>query len=336
MKVKIFKFSVLTFAIALLANLSAMSQQTGGDDDAGKQLKSYSKTYPVDVNDKIQISNSYGKVIVNTWNKNEVKVDVQIKLSGRNSKKQLDDINISDSKDGQVVTFKTNIGKQRNSWSWWRMLGDSPHNMEINYIVYMPAKNALNVTDHYGAIILPDLDGAVNINNAYGSVSAKSLNGNDNVISVSYGSANIENIKSVELNIRYGSLNIGSVDRLNANISYSGIKVGKLNVSGNINARYGGGLHINEVSRGLKNLTVNSVYSDVKIGLANDISADFNVTVKYGGFNYGSQPVSVITQTPGTNRRGWSPTQNYIGHLGKGDADKTINISSTYGSVRFE
>ncbi|MGZ3756805.1 MAG: hypothetical protein ACXVAY_11385 [Mucilaginibacter sp.] len=335
MKVKIFKFSVLTLAIALMVNLSAKSQQTSSDD-ADKQIKNYSKTYPVDGNDKIQISNSYGKVIVNTWNKNEVKVDVQIKLSGRNSKKQIDDIIINDSKDGQVITFKTNIGKQKNSWSWWRMLGDSFHNMEINYTVYMPAKNALNVTDHYGAIILPDLDGTVNINNAYGSVSAKSLNGADNIISVSYGSANIESIKSVELNIKYGSLGIGSVDKLNANVNYSGVKIAKLNISGNINARYGGGLHIAEVGKGLKNLTVNSVYSDVKIGLANDMNADFNVTVKYGGFNYGGHQVSVMTQTPGTNRHGWSPIQNYIGHLGKGDADKSINISSTYGSVRFE
>jgi hypothetical protein len=335
MKTKIFKFSVLTLAIALLANISAKSQQTGSDD-ADNQIKNYSKTYPLDGNDKIQINNSYGKVTVNTWNKNEVKVDVQIKLSGRNSKKQLEDITISDSKNANMVTFKTNIGKQRNSWSWWRMLGDSFHNMEINYTVYMPAKNALNVTDHYGAITLPDLEGTVNINNAYGSVSAKSLNGADNIISVSYGSATIESIKSVELNIKYGSLSIGSVDRLNANVNYSGVKIAKLNVSGNINARYGGGLHIAEVGRGLKNLTVNSSYSDVKIGLANDISADFNVTVKYGGFNYSGHQVSVMTQTPGTNRHGWSPTQNYIGHLGKGDADKTINISSTYGSVRFE
>jgi len=111
--------------------------------------------------------------------------------------------------------------------------------------------------------------------------------------------------------------------------------LGKLGTSGNINMRYGGGLQIADVGRGLKNLTVNSTYSGVKLGLGNDMNADFNVTVKYGSFNYNNHAVN-ITQTPGSNRRGWSPTQNYIGHLGKGDADKLISISTTYGSVKFE
>jgi len=46
-------------------------------DDDVNLVKNYSKTYSVDGNDALSINNKYGKVVVNTWARNEVKVDVQ-------------------------------------------------------------------------------------------------------------------------------------------------------------------------------------------------------------------------------------------------------------------
>jgi hypothetical protein len=46
-----------------------------------EKIKNYSKSYSVDGNDLLQINNSFGKSgTVNTWNKNEFKVDVQMKF----------------------------------------------------------------------------------------------------------------------------------------------------------------------------------------------------------------------------------------------------------------
>jgi hypothetical protein len=56
-------------------NLDEMVQQ----GSLSEKVKNYSKTYPMDANDRLNISNQFGKVVVSTWNKNEVQVDVQIK-----------------------------------------------------------------------------------------------------------------------------------------------------------------------------------------------------------------------------------------------------------------
>ncbi|HEY0245923.1 MAG TPA: hypothetical protein VGC01_10200, partial [Mucilaginibacter sp.] len=164
MKAKIFNAPI--FLLALLFITATNSFATPSTSDAGdkEQIKTYSKSYPADGNDKLQIDNRYGKVTVNTWAKNEFKVDVQIKIEtddANNTKRLLDNVTISDSKEGALVSFKTNIAKQSsNSWGSWIGSRHS-QNIEINYTIYMPAKNPLSISNKYGAVELPTLDGKV-------------------------------------------------------------------------------------------------------------------------------------------------------------------------------
>ncbi|MDB5009386.1 MAG: hypothetical protein JWQ06_175, partial [Mucilaginibacter sp.] len=249
----------------------------------------------------------------------------------------LDNVTISDSKNGSVVLFKTNIDKQSNSWGSW--IGDhinsSYRKIEVNYTVYMPAKNPLDIDNRYGSIELPNLDGKVVVNLSYGNLVAKSLSNSDNEINIRYGSIDIENLKGNDLNIKYGNLTLGSTDKLTANVSYGAVKIGKLSTSGSINIKFGSKFQINDLDKNLKSLSINSSYTNINLGLNGDENADFNVTVKYGSFNYGSHAVNISNKT-GENRRGWNPTQNYNGYLGKGNAEKVINITSSYGNVKFD
>jgi TolA-binding protein len=323
----------------------------GGDDyiakrvqsgDAKEKIKNYSKTYSVDGNDKLQIENKFGRVTVNTWTRNEIKVDIQIKADADeddDAQKLLDGVSISDSKDGDVVYFKTHIGNDdRGNWGSWFGSGKSHvRKIEVNYIVYMPAKNALSITNNYGGTVLADvLSGKVIINSAYGSLTAKTLSNPDNEIKVQYGSARIENLSGSEVKVSYGSLVIGESDKLNADVSYSSAKIAKLTSSGNINARFSGTVEVGDVGKNVTSLTINSSYSGVKLGLSNDQNTDFNISVSYGGFSYGSVPVSITSKTPEDGERGFNPTKTYKGKVGKGNADKVISIKSTFGSVKFD
>jgi len=309
-----------------------------------EKIKNYSKSYSVDGNDKLVINNTYGKVTVNTWAKNEVKVDVQIKAYANeedDAQKMLDNISITDSKENSVVSFKTNIERTQNSdgnnfWGTWFSNGRSnTRKSEINYTIYMPAKSQLQITNRYGATILPDLQGKLIIENSYGSLTGKNLSNPANEIKVRYGSANIENLGSSNLSVSYGSLNLGEADKLNADVSYSSAKIGKLTTSANINVRYSGGLQIADVDKNLRNLSVNSSYSTVKLGLPENENADIDVTVRYGSFNYGSRTVNLVNQGQDDERR-YSTTKVYKGKLGKGDANKVITIKSNYGSVKID
>ena len=309
-----------------------------------EKVKNYSKSYSVDGNDKLIIDNTYGKVTVNTWAKNEVKVDVQIKAYANeedDAQKMLDNISITDSKENSVISFKTNIERTQNSngnnfWGTWFSSGKSyTRKSEINYTVYMPVKSQLQISNRYGATILPDLQGKLVIENSYGSLTGKNLSNPANEIKVRYGSANIENLGSSNLSVAYGSLNLGEADKLNADVSYSSAKIGKLTTSASINVRYSGSLQIADVDKNLRKLSVNSSYSSVKLGLPENENADIDVTVRYGSFNYGSRTVNLVNQGQDDDRH-YSSTKIYKGKLGKGDANKVITIKSNYGSVKFD
>ena len=312
--------------------------------DVVEKVKNYSKSYSVDGNDKLVINNTYGKVTVNTWAKNEFKVDVQIKAYANeeeDAQKMLDNISITDSKENSVISFKTNIERTQNNngnnfWGTWFSNGKSnTRKSEINYIIYMPTKSQLQISNRYGATILPDLQGKLIIDNSYGSLTGKNLSNPANEIKVRYGSANIENLGSSNLTVSYGSLNLGEADKLNADVSYSSAKIGKLTTSATINVRYSGGLQIADVDKNMRNLSVNSSYSTVKLGLPENENADIDVTVRYGSFNYGSRSVSLVNQGQDDDRH-YTSTKVYKGKLGKGDSNKVITIKSNYGSVRFD
>lgn len=318
------------------------SYNTDNDKQDGiEKVKNYSKSYSIDGNDVINLDNRFGKITVNTWNKSEVKVDVQIKVGANDddlAQKLLDNVTIRDSKDGSGVYFKTNINNDDNGSSW-SLFGGKRNNVrkiEVNYTVYMPSKNPLNVSNKYGATSLPDLDGKLVINNSYGSLVAKNLSNPGNQITVKYGSATIGSLNGSDLDVAYGSLSLGECNKLNADISYGSAKIGRITTSGNINVKFSGNLNINEVDKNIKNLSVNSSYSSVKLGISNEQNADFDVTVRYGSFNYGGHDINITSKSPSDNDRGYNPTKNYKGHLGKGSNDRNITINTSYGSVSFD
>jgi hypothetical protein len=303
-----------------------------------ERVKNYSKSYPVDGNDKLALDNKYGRMTINTWNRNEVKVDVQIKGTASDdetAQKLVDAISISDSKDGNVVSFRTNFGTGNNSlWNLFNNMNDR-HRAEVNYTVYMPSTMSLDLRNKYGSVSLPSLSGRVSIDNAYGSLVAKALTNPSNEFNFHYYEVNIEEVKGCNLNLSYGSLKLGTVGRLDANVNYAPVDIEKLYTSGTINVKYGGGVKIGEISKTLRNLDIDSKYSSVNIGLRGDESFDFDVTVKYGSFNFDENRLKVTSKSP-DDSRGFHPTKNYRGYAGNSNSNNKININTTYQSVKLE
>jgi len=319
-------------------NVTVNTKDNNNIDDADL-VKNYSKTYPADANDVLSIENKYGSVTVNTWNRNEFKVDVQIKVTAGSedrAQKILDDVNVSDAKNGSLVAFRTIIEQVKNSW-FSAFTGGETRKVEIDYTVYMPAKNELVIDNHYGAINLPDLDGKVTIDCAYGGLKARSLS-NESTIRLKYGNASIESLGDCTMQLSYGGLTVGSVNTLTADVNYSSgpVKIGKLHTSAAINLRYGGGLQIGDLDRNVKNLAINSSYSNIDIGLSGDENADFAIVTRYGDFNYDDHAFTITAKTPDDGEKGYHSTKSYKGYIGRANSGKTITINSSYGNVKFK
>jgi len=304
-----------------------------------EKFKSYSKSYPLDGNDRIRLSNQYGKIMVNTWDRHEIKVDVQIKAQAQSddeAQKLLDGVQIIDSKEGDQVSFKTQIERNNSSWKIWNWGGNNgKHKVEINYTVYMPAKSDLNVEDSYGSIQLPDLSGKVKISCSYGSVLAQNLNNPANEIEGSYGSLKAGTINGARLDYSYGSAEIDEINNLKADLSYGSFKLGKLNGAASFDLSYVGGFKIDEISNSFNKLNIDASYSGVALGVPPNDNFNFDITTSYGGFSYDDEKVAITSKTPSDGRHE-SSTKNYKGHFGKGGSESMINIHTSYGSVNFK
>lgn len=331
-------------------NVSANSDGDNDNDEiesantgAGSvREKSYSKSYPLDANDKIKLSNQYGKIFVNTWNRNEVKVDITIKAeagSDADAQRLIDGVSISDGKSGDQVSFKTNIRSEDEDngfWALFRSKGNKKHKLSINYSVYMPARNDLDVNSSYGSVDLPGLDGRVRINTSYGSTSIESLSNPSNEINGSYGSMKVGSMNGGRLSFSYGSVDMDEVNNLKADLDYGSFKLGRLKGSGDFDLSYEGGFKIDNVESSLKRLNINTSYSGASLGISPNCNFDFDVTVSYGGFNYNDNKVNVTSKNPPDGSRHIGTTRNYKGHVGKGNSDARVTVNTSYGGVNFD
>jgi hypothetical protein len=305
-----------------------------------EKVKTYSKSYPLDANDKIKISNQYGRITVNTWDRNEVKVDVVIKVEAEDDgdlQKLLDGVQIKDGKSDNLVSFRTTIEPSgANSWKLFNWGLKKKHKVEINYTVNMPARTDLNVEDSYGGIVLPDLSGKVKISSSYGNVTAQNLTNSGCEIEGSYGNVKVGSFNGNRLDYSYGGVDMDECNNMKANLSYGSFKLGTLKGSLDLDLSYGGGFKIQDVSPSFKRLNVNSSYTGISLGIADNNSFNFDITTNYGGFNYNDAKVIVTSKTPPDNSKHIGSTRNYKGYFGKDSGSAQIVIHSTYGNVSFE
>lgn len=261
-----------------------VSNQTGGD---AERSKSFSKTFSVDNGDKVSFNNQYGSMVIKTWDRKEVKVDVEIKAysnSDSDVQKLIDEVTIDANKTGDQVSVKTNMSDRNGRYGRVITNGSTKWRREIkvNYVVYMPAVNALTAQQQYGNMELADYSGPTSLKVQYGNLTAGNLNSGNNYIYVQYGKATIQDINTAVVKHEYGGgVSIGSVGTLQLDAEYVPVNVNTISKSANIKIQYGSGLTVGSIAG---NLLLNSEYAKVNIN-----SVKGNTVIKQG---YGSLSIA--------------------------------------------
>lgn len=323
-------------------NLNGISYNSNTDNEEYKQkvasgeiiekVKSYSKSYPADANDVLQISNSFGKVVVNTWTKKEFKVDVQMKFSADDEdyvNNMINGSSISDSKDGSIVSFKTILARNNSHGN---------NHIEVNYTVYMPAGNALDLTNKFGNVVLPDLSGKVNVAISFGNLTAQQLTNSENNIQIKYtqeGTSSIAILNGGKFRLGFGKLKAGVFNNVDADISFSVITIDRLKNSASFRIKYGEGVNVGTIDKSVKNISFNASFSKIKLDFKDSENFNFDVTTKNGDFNYNDDRTKVTAKTPADGERGWSSTKTYKGYIGKDNSDGKVTINASYTDVKF-
>ncbi|WP_121810682.1 hypothetical protein [Mucilaginibacter kameinonensis] len=316
------------------------------DDKADDQIKNgalkiaskkYSKLYTASKLDELMIDNRFGEVKINTWNRNEFSVEVQVNIyADKQTDAQgfLNAINISDSRREALVSFKTIIGDNgiNNVNVLWKG-EDKPRikKIEINYIVFMPAKNALSISNNYGTTILPDFEGKLMLNSLYSNLKAKKLINPLNYVKVNFGNVDIEGFSGTRLEVLHGSLDLNEGSNFSVSVSYGPARIGKIYSSATIDARFGKQFRIENIDKNIKTLHVNAAYTSVQVGRITGVNANCDVSTYYGTLNNSDPQIKLTSDKALDNQE-----KSYKGRLGKGDANRNIVIKTNFGRVNFD
>ena len=269
------------------SNMDRATWSTIQDDDPSGRTKTFSKTFAADQSDKISLSNQYGSIVIKTWDRREVKADVQISAYSNNdedAQKLLDQVSIDASKSGDQIGFATKIEDTRGNWGSGTRNGRKwRREVKVNYVVYMPSSNGLNVSQQYGSVTMGDFSGPVTARVQYGNFKAGNLSSPSTNLSVQYGNTNVLQMKQATIKQQYGSgLTLGTVGTLNLTAQYVKTDIKSVTGEAVIKQQYGDGLTLGTVGQ----LTLNAQYTKVRI---QNVKRNANaIKIQYGGLEIGS------------------------------------------------
>ena len=276
-------YAVNKTSVSLNTNVTVNADVHSGAD--AERSKSFSKSFSVDNSDKVNLNNQYGSIVVKTWDRKEVKVDIDIKAfsnSDNDVQKLLDAVNIDATKSGDVVSIKTNLADRSGRWgrgvrngvTTWR------REVKINYVVYMPASNALSVLQQYGNVEVGNFSGPTSLKVQYGNLVAGNLGNSNNYINVQYGKCDIQYMNAAVVKHEYnGPVTIGAVGTLELDAEYVGVNINTIRRSADIKVQYGKGLTVGNIGG---NLLLSAEYAKVNI---NTVKGNTVVKQAYGDLN---------------------------------------------------
>lgn len=260
--------------------ITTINQDNGRSGDPVRS-KNYSKTFPADRNDKVVLSNQFGSMIIRTWDKREVKIDVVVKAYSSNegdSQRMIDGVNVSLEKSGDQISGRTTMGND----SFNNNSGRRKREINVAYTVYLPATNSLTLSQQFGSVNMADFAGPLYAKVQYGNFTAGNLSNTNNYLSVQYGNGNIGELNKAVIKQQYGSgLVIGTVGTLDLNAQYASVTINTIKGDAQIKQQYGSGLKIGTVN----NLTLNAQYTNVQL---TTVKGDAQIKQQYNNLSIGS------------------------------------------------
>jgi hypothetical protein len=326
------------------------------DEEKSKKL---SKSYKVNASQQLVVENKFGKVHINTWDKNEITVEVTMigrANSPEKAQEVLDLIDVKVNEEGNAISFRTEIGKMNNNKN------NGKKGFEINYTVNMPRNNSLQVKNSFGDVYLASFNGKANVEVSYGSLKADKLNSADTNVKVSFGSGHIGYVKGGNVEISYGDLDMESTGNINLTsgfskvkveqtkdmvlkAKYGGVRIGSANsLEGSagfsefriervmekidMKVQYCNDFEIKEIDKSFKLINLDGGFSSIDLNFARNINFDFDVNLQFADLDTDGE----LTKFSLVEKK--SNSKLYKGTFGK-PGGGNIKIVSRYGNVDF-
>ncbi len=358
MKNSLYKSGGLLAAALLLVTLTLSGQEV---------TKQFHKEFNSIPGTTLDLSNKYGDITIQSWNQDQIVVDVKITVEmpdKQRAEKLLNYIEIQFSEAEKLVSAKTIFDDKFNFSGW----GAGSRRFSVVYNVKMPAGNNLKLSNRYGDTDIDELNGLVDLDIKYGNlVAGKLTRENEKPLSrltISYGKASIEEAGWLDIIVRYSpvvkisksqallldskyskiqlgetsslvgdskydNVRIESISNLVLENGYAEVNIGSLTNKLDFKGSYGS-LTIESIPAGFESINVETRYTGIRLGIEETASYRLDAKVSYGGLKINEGNFKYQKRIVENN------SNETTGIIGKEENPASVvNIESSYGSVKL-
>jgi len=294
MKSKIFSISNIRQVFLVCLTVLGSTAFALADGPKHEFTKKINREFNISATGTTAIYNKYGKVNINTWQNNSVKIDITIIVNAgdqRIADKTFDRIKVNFMNTADYVKAETII-ETESKVSW---ITGTCEDFKINYEVWIPVGNQLDLKNKYGNAFVANLNGKLKAEIKYGDLRTETVNNNAD-LSLGYGKAAIVKVRNLSGYISYGGLTLTDAAEVQLDAKYSDFLIDRATIV-RITSKYDnfnlGDIEDLRVQTKYSNLRVNTAkaafvtahYTDVKI---NNVSGSVDADLNYGSLKIGA------------------------------------------------
>jgi hypothetical protein len=225
---KIFKrkrsIPILISCWILLSSLSVQAQFT--------ETREFVKRFQIQKDTRIDLTNKYGKIELNTWKKDSVVIQFHMEINEKKPDKltkTLDNLDFDISNSQYYLIVKTQVDKNRSQIEselvkFKETMLQTNGNIRIDLVVWLPDDHELRIENKFGDIIMGDYQGETQIILSNGKLKAGNLSKGSN-LNLSFSDANIGNLTNSRITSNYSDIQIKNSVALRFDSKSSNIEV---------------------------------------------------------------------------------------------------------------
>ena len=196
--------------------------------------KRFVRSFKVSSGAQVDLSNKYGDVIINTWQKDSVRFEILITSYGKNDEavnKLIERVSFDHTNSGRFLKFETIFDRQSGSFKeFWNNLGDyskvliNKNNLNIDFKVYLPENANIYLENKFGDVYMNEFSGRSKIVLSQGDIKISNQTGQLN-LDLKFGKASIQSLNTAYLDLQIAEVTITKANKITSNSSSSTITI---------------------------------------------------------------------------------------------------------------
>ncbi len=287
------------------------------------RTKNISRQFKVNSDVKLKVESSFGKVNCTVWDKNEISVDVEIRVDTRSeneARRILDQINPVITGSASLVEIKTETGSISS--------GNKSTSFSVDYTIRMPESTRLDIESRFGSLYTDATTAPARLAVEYGSLTLKKFTNPDYEIILKFSTGKIESLGKGRLDLQYSTINLGTADFIDMDSKFSTIST-KTTTGIRIDSQYDnlsiekisglegsakftaikidalinrlelslqyGGLDVSSVHPSFSNISLDASFNSINLGIDPAASYRLNADMSFGECRYPKKAAISVT-----------------------------------------